>query len=77
VGKPDERIFHASARAAGVAAHQVLHIGDDAHLDGVGALNAGMQLAWVNREGHTWPHAPLVPHITVSDLRHLCVALGL
>jgi FMN hydrolase / 5-amino-6-(5-phospho-D-ribitylamino)uracil phosphatase len=76
VGKPDARIFQAGAKAAGVAPEQVLHIGDDAHLDGVGALNAGMQLAWVNREGHAWEHAPLAPHITVSDLMALCRALG-
>lgn len=74
--KPDPGIFHAAAQAAGVQASQVLHIGDDAHLDGVGALNAGMQLAWVNREGHAWEHAPLAPHITVSELLALCRALG-
>ncbi|MFP8781002.1 HAD family hydrolase [Hydrogenophaga sp. RWCD_12] len=76
VGKPDPRIFHAAANAAGVAPHEVLHIGDDAHLDGVGALNAGMQVAWVNRGGHAWEHAPLVPHITVSELGALCRALS-
>ena len=75
VGKPDVRIFHAAAEAAGVAPHEVLHIGDDAHLDGVGALNAGMQLAWLNRAGHPWEHAPLVPHLTVGDLHALCRAL--
>lgn len=76
VGKPDPRIFHAAAQAAGVDAAQVLHIGDDAYLDGVGALNAGMQLAWVNRGAQAWEHAPLVPHITVSELLALCRALG-
>ena len=35
--KPDARIFHAAAQAAGVESSQVLHVGDDAHLDGVGA----------------------------------------
>jgi putative hydrolase of the HAD superfamily len=74
--KPDPRIFHAAAQAAGVAPQEVLHVGDDAHLDGVGALGAGMQLAWVNREGHTWDHAPLRPHITVRDLQALCRALS-
>jgi HAD superfamily hydrolase (TIGR01549 family) len=74
--KPDVRIFHAAAEAAGVAPGEVLHIGDDAHLDGVGALNAGMQLAWVNREGHAWAHAPLAPHITVNHLGVLCRSLG-
>lgn len=76
VGKPDPRIFHAAAQAAGVDSAQVLHIGDDAHLDGVGALGAGMQLAWLNREGLPWAHAPLRPHATVSDLLGLCQQLG-
>lgn len=76
VGKPHPRIFHAAAEAAGVDSAQVLHIGDDAHLDGVGALNAGMQLAWLNREGQPWAHAPLRPHATVADLLALCRQLG-
>lgn len=76
VAKPDPRIFHAGAAAAGVTAAEVLHIGDDAHLDGVGALNAGMQLAWVNRAEHPWEHAPLQPNITVTDLLVLCRALA-
>lgn len=75
VGKPDVRIFHAGAEAAGAAPHEVLHIGDDAHLDGVGALNAGMQFAWVCRENQAWSHSPAQPHITVGDLQALCLAL--
>ena len=74
--KPDVRIFHAAAQAAGATAAEVLHIGDDPHLDGVGALGAGMQLAWVNRTAQTWGHAPLMPHITVTDLTALCCALA-
>ena len=74
VGKPDARIFHAGATAAGVSPSEVLHIGDDAHLDGVGALNAGMQLAWVNRTQQAWPCAPWQPHLSVTDLAALCQA---
>lgn len=77
VGKPDPRIFQAAADAAGVPASAVLHVGDDPALDGVGALNAGMQLAWVNRAGHAWSHGPVPPHATVSDLLALCDLLGL
>lgn len=74
VAKPDARIFHSGARAAGVAPDQVLHIGDDAHLDGVGALRAGLQTVWLNREGAAWPHEGPAPHATVGslhELRHL------
>ncbi len=75
VGKPDARMFLVGARAAGAALADVLHIGDDAHLDGVGALNAGMQMAWVNRAGRAWPHAVFTPNLIVADLARLCERL--
>ena len=76
VGKPDPRMFQVGARAAGAAPEAVLHIGDDAHLDGVGALDAGMQMAWVNRAGHAWEPPAHRPHATVADLRSLCELLA-
>lgn len=72
VAKPDRRIFLAGAAAAGVQPHEVLHIGDDAHADGVGALAAGMQVAWLNRAGHDWTHGEQRPHLEVRDLHALC-----
>lgn len=68
VGKPDPRIFHAAAALAGATAEDTLHVGDDAELDGVGGLGAGMQFVWVNRAGHEWTHAPHRPHLTVDSL---------
>ena len=49
VAKPHARIFQRGAEAAGVAAAQVLHVGDDALLDAQGALDAGMQAVWLRR----------------------------
>ncbi|MFM8865531.1 MAG: HAD family hydrolase [Limnohabitans sp.] len=72
VAKPDVRIFEAAARAAGVAPREVLHVGDDAHLDGVGGLAAGMQVAWLNRDGQAWSHGDSRPHLEVPDLHALC-----
>ena len=72
VAKPDLRIFVAGAAAAGVLPHEVLHIGDDAHADCVGALAAGMQVVWLNREGHDWTHGDTRPHLVVRDLHALC-----
>ena len=72
VAKPDLRIFEAAAAAAGVQPHEVLHVGDDAHADCVGALAAGMQVAWLNREGHDWTHGDTRPHLEVRDLHLLC-----
>lgn len=56
VQKPDTKIFHGAAQAAGVQPHEVLHIGDDALADVWGALQAGMQAVWVNPQAMPWPH---------------------
>lgn len=71
VGKPDPRIFHAAAGAVEVRPEEILHVGDDATLDALGAMNAGMQAAWVNRADHLWPHEQL-PHVTLGSLTELC-----
>jgi HAD superfamily hydrolase (TIGR01549 family) len=76
VGKPDPKIFHAAAMAAGVGAHEVLHVGDDAALDVLGGLGVGMQTVWVNRHEHLWTHENR-PHATVSCLGQLCDLLDL
>lgn len=70
VGKPDPRIFHAAAGAVDTLADNVLHIGDDATLDALGALNAGMQAAWLNRSDALWPHEQ-EPHVTLTHLGEL------
>ncbi len=75
VGKPDARIFHAAAQAAGVLPQEVLHVGDDAALDVVGALDAGLQTVWVNRAGHDWAHDSHSPHAIVADMQQLCALL--
>ena len=71
VGKPDVRIFHAAASAAGVPPEAVLHVGDDPRLDVLGALDAGMQTVWLNREGHAWEHDQR-PHLSVASLDAVC-----
>ncbi|WP_175900965.1 HAD family hydrolase [Burkholderia seminalis] len=78
--KPEPEIFHAAADALDVRPAELLHVGDDFHLDVVGALNAGLQAAWVVRdprpeEDHT-PRQAATPHLTLRDLSMLCRALG-
>src|ERR1700722_10692682 len=69
--KPDIRIFTRLLDEAGVEAPQVLHIGDDPHLDVVGAAHAGIQAAWLNRNAKSWPaHLPPPPR-TISTLEDL------
>jgi HAD superfamily hydrolase (TIGR01549 family) len=74
-GKPHAPIFHAAAASLGVAPEQVLHVGDDEALDVIGALDAGMQAAWLVRDERPWKHEAR-PQLMVPDLRALCQALG-
>ena len=53
--KPDPQIFLAAAEQLGVAPENILHIGDDAALDVVGAREAGLHTAWINRARTPWP----------------------
>lgn len=71
VGKPDARIFHAAAGAVDVSPNEVLHVGDDAGLDVLGALNAGMQTVWLNRPDNAWKYDEK-PHLSVTSLTQLC-----
>jgi HAD superfamily hydrolase (TIGR01549 family) len=73
-GKPQAPIFRAAAASVGVLPRDVLHVGDDAALDVVGALNAGMQAAWLVREERPWEHGAR-PQLIVPNLHALCVAL--
>ncbi|WP_010094260.1 HAD family hydrolase [Burkholderia ubonensis] len=78
--KPEPEIFHAAANAVNVHPAELLHVGDDFHLDVLGALNAGLQAAWLVRLNH--PEMERLepdtrsPHLTIHDLSMLCRALG-
>ena len=73
--KPHKAIFDAAANALDCRHEEVLHVGDDALLDVVAALDAGMQTVWVNRQGASWQH-DRTPHLSVPSLDVLCHALG-
>jgi FMN hydrolase / 5-amino-6-(5-phospho-D-ribitylamino)uracil phosphatase len=47
--KPDPRIYLEACRLAGVEPAEALHLGDDPHLDVLGARRAGLQAAWLRR----------------------------
>lgn len=57
VAKPDPRFFHEACGRLGLAPDEVLHIGDDPHLDVAGARRAGLRAAWINRTSAAWPDA--------------------
>ncbi len=58
VAKPEPQAFHAAAALAGVHPSEVLHVGDDWHLDVVGAVGAGGHAAWVVRPPEALGIAP-------------------
>ncbi len=69
VPKPDARIFLAAAERLGLSAAEILHVGDDPELDVVGARDAGLRTAWINRAGHPWPGAlGRAPDLDVRDM---------
>lgn len=49
--KPDGRLFAAALAVAGVGPAQALHVGDSFEEDFEGALRAGLDAAWLDREG--------------------------
>ncbi len=70
--KPDRRIFAHLVRVAQVLPCEILHVGDDPLADVVGAMQAGMQTAWLNRHGREWPSKFASPARTISTLAELC-----
>ncbi|HEX7814062.1 HAD family hydrolase [Dyella sp.] len=76
VAKPDKRIFHAAADLLNVSPQNILHVGDDAELDVVGARAAGLRTAWINRERALWPQAlGTAPDLDLPDLAALAAWL--
>jgi HAD superfamily hydrolase (TIGR01549 family) len=69
--KPDARIFKRLLDQAGVAPEQVLHIGDDPQLDVAGAMQAGLQAAWLNRNARPWPKHLPPPARTIKTLEEI------
>ena len=71
VAKPDSRIFEAAAASLNLPLDAILHLGDDASTDVMGARNAGMQTIWINTQNHAWTHESDAP-LTVSQLLEVC-----
>ena len=69
--KPDPGIFHAACAQLGLAPGEVLHVGDDAEMDVVGAHRAGLRSCWLNREGRAWPRHDVRPDLEFADLAAL------
>jgi putative hydrolase of the HAD superfamily len=68
--KPHPAIFAAALAPLGVDAGKALYVGDTHADDVVGALEAGLDVAWINRRGAEVP-APRPTHVlgALTDLR--------
>jgi putative hydrolase of the HAD superfamily len=53
--KPAPQIFHAALECAGVEPRRVIHVGDDARNDVLGAAGVGMRTVWYNPTLKPWP----------------------
>lgn len=49
-GKPDARAFHHACGLLGMAPAQTLYVGDDLEIDAIGARDAGLRAAWLQRD---------------------------
>jgi len=56
--KPHPDMFHAALQRTGVAAHNVIHVGDDPEHDIQGAREVGMHTVWMNSRDKKWPDTP-------------------
>lgn len=69
--KPARQIFDIAIRKAGVAAEEVLHVGDHPETDVDGGRQAGMRTAWVNRVNAEWPEHLPEPDLTITTISEL------
>jgi FMN phosphatase YigB (HAD superfamily) len=72
--KPHIEMFRSMTRGAGVPPHRVLHVGDNPRTDILGARNAGMFTAWINRTAAPWPSSLPPPDLELRELADLDVA---
>jgi len=73
--KPHRRVFEHALERLGLTPHDVLHVGDSDVDDVKGAREAGLRVAWVNRDGRRRrPDVP-APDFEIRDLSELPLIL--
>jgi putative hydrolase of the HAD superfamily len=70
VEKPDPRIFALALAALGLAATEVLHVGDDPARDIAGACRAGLPSCWISH-GEVYPESWPPPSLALAELTEL------
>ncbi|MEH6634308.1 MAG: HAD family hydrolase [Halioglobus sp.] len=56
--KPHPDMFHAALQQSGVAAQNIVHVGDNPEHDIRGARDVGMRTVWMNSQKTAWPGGP-------------------
>lgn len=74
--KPHVQMFLCLARLSGLTPEQVLYVGDNPRADILGAHNAGMRTAWVNRTTGPWPAYLPVPNLELREVTELHIEDG-
>ena len=74
--KPHRLLFERAVERFGVAPHEVLHVGDSDVDDIIGAKSAGLQAAWVNRDGRKRRSDVPPPDFEMADLTGLPLLLS-
>jgi len=76
IAKPDPRIFESALRKTGLAAGEVLYVGDSVTSDMSAARNAGMDFCWLNPGRAPVPDG-YAPAFVIAAIRELPRCLGL
>jgi len=69
--KPASNMFAACCTNLGIAAHELLHVGDNPQADVVGGHNAGVKTVWFNRADASWPEGLSRADFEVKSLPEL------
>ena len=73
--KPAPQIFHAALEHAGIAPPSVVHVGDDATNDVMGASAVGMRTVWYNPALRPWPGGA-TPDAVIRSMAQLHAAVA-
>ncbi|MFK7794620.1 MAG: HAD family hydrolase [Gammaproteobacteria bacterium] len=74
--KPHPKMFKQAAKLAKVELANIMHVGDSAQTDVLGAINAGCKAVWFNRKRQAWPGGQN-PHYVVHCLTELQAILNI
>lgn len=73
--KPDPRVYGLAVDRLGLKAKQIVFLSANSW-DAVGAANAGLRTAWVNRFGQRRERLPSQPDLEINSLAYLPTLLG-